>query len=47
MAQVGMLALAGVVLNDAIVLIEFIEMTIKEKVRLGEQLAPAGGRTAA
>jgi multidrug efflux pump subunit AcrB len=45
MAQVGMLSLAGIVLNDAIVLIEFVEMTIREQLRQRRGLAAAGGRS--
>ena len=42
MAQLGLLSLAGVVLNDAIVLIEFVTKLIREQVAAG-RLAPAEG----
>ncbi|MGE3852720.1 MAG: efflux RND transporter permease subunit [Planctomycetota bacterium] len=45
MAQLGMLSLAGVVLNAAIVLIEFVEMLIKQHVDQGMELAPPGERS--
>ena len=42
MAMLGLLSLAGIVLNDAIVLIEFIETLVKEKLERGEGLAERG-----
>lgn len=45
MAMLGLLSLAGIVLNDAIVLIEFIETLVKEKLERGEGLAEAGHRS--
>jgi len=45
MANLGMLSLAGVVVNDAIVLIEFVEALIKKKLSAGEGLATAGQRS--
>ncbi|KAA3605552.1 MAG: AcrB/AcrD/AcrF family protein [Planctomycetota bacterium] len=41
-ANLGLLSLAGVVLNDAIVLIEFVENLIAEKLRKQEDLAAPG-----
>lgn len=45
MAQLGLLSLAGIVLNAAIVLIEFVEMLIKNKLQAGEDLASDGQRS--
>jgi multidrug efflux pump subunit AcrB len=45
MAQVGMLSLAGIVLNDAIVLIEFVEMTIREQLQQQQGPAPPDERS--
>jgi len=44
MAQVGMLSLAGIVLNDAIVLVEFVEMTIRAQLQQQVGRDPAGDR---
>jgi len=45
MAQLGLLSLAGIVLNDAIVLIEFTETLIREKLAKGEGLAAPGEKS--
>lgn len=45
MANLGMLSLAGVVINDAIVLIEFIDHTIRHKLESGQGLAAEGQRS--
>ena len=42
MSMLGLVSLAGIVLNDAIVLIEFVETLVKEKVDAGEGLAGPG-----
>lgn len=44
MAQLGLLSLFGIVLNDGIVLVEFIEIVNKEKVASGEGLPAEGQR---
>jgi len=45
MAILGLMSLAGVVLNDAIVLIEFIGTAVKEKLSNKEDLAAEGERS--
>ena len=45
MAQLGLLSLYGIVLNDGIVLVEFIEMVNEEKVKAGEGLPEPGRRS--
>lgn len=45
MANLGMLSLFGILLNAAIVYIEFAEILIKEKLEKGEGLAQAGERS--
>ena len=47
MAMLGLLSLAGIVLNDAIVLIEFLEALVKEKLDKGKGLAESGERSCA
>lgn len=45
MAQLGLLSLAGIVINDSIVLIEFIEHMIQEKLERGEGVAGPGEKS--
>lgn len=45
MAQLGLLSLYGIVLNDGIVLVEFIEMKNEEAVKAGEGLPEPGRRS--
>lgn len=45
MANLGLLSLAGVVLNDAIVLIEFVTGLVREKLERGEGLATEGEKS--
>jgi len=47
MAMLGLLSLAGIVLNDAIVLIEFIETLVKEELEKGEGLPGADEKSCA
>ncbi|MDA1016509.1 MAG: efflux RND transporter permease subunit [Planctomycetota bacterium] len=45
MAQLGLLSLYGIVLNDGIVLVEFIEMLNEERVQKGDGLPEPGKRS--
>jgi multidrug efflux pump subunit AcrB len=47
MAMLGLLSLSGVVLNDAIVLIEFVEMLVEQKLKQGVDLAGPGEKSCA
>lgn len=45
MAELGLLALAGIVLNDAIVLVDFVETQVKERRAGGEDVPQAGEKS--